>query len=83
MRGGSWLPEELEHKRELRRLLRKGAIEDKGSCWFTSPLPTVYRAVRGGSLTVGGKQCGSRAGDDIVFQCRMTRDVNSELTGPC
>lgn len=82
MRGGPWLPEELEYKRELRRLLRKGVIEDKGSYWFTSPFPTVYRAVRGGSLTVGGKRYRFRAGDDIVFQCRMTRDMNSELTGP-
>ncbi len=82
MRGGPWQPEELEYKREIRRLLREEAITDKGTYWFTSPFPTVYRAVRRGSLTMAGKEYRFRAGDDIVFQCRMTRDMNAELTGP-
>lgn len=82
MRGGPWQPEELEYKRELRRLLREGVIADKGSYWFTSPFPTVYRAVRDGSLTVAGQRYRFQAGDDIVFQCRMTRDMNPELAGP-
>lgn len=69
-------------EREIRRLLREGVITDKGSYWFTSPFPTVYRAVRDGSLTVAGKRHEFRAGDDIVFQCRMTRDMNPELDGP-
>lgn len=82
MRAGSWQPEELEYKREIRRLLREGAIADKGSYWFTSPFPTVYRAVRNGSLTVGGRDYHFRKDVDIVFQCRMTRDMNPELSGP-
>jgi hypothetical protein len=82
MRGGPWQPEELEYKREIRRLLRESAVTDKGTYWFTSPFPTVYRALRKGSLAVAGKKYRFRTGDDIVFQCRMTRDMNPELTGP-
>lgn len=82
MRGGDWLPEELEYKREIRRLLRKGAVADKGSYWFASPFPTVYRALRGGSLTVAGREYKFREGEDIVFQCRMSRDMNRQLSGP-
>ena len=41
MRGGPWLPEELEYKTEIRRLLREGVISDKGTYWFRSPHPTV------------------------------------------
>jgi hypothetical protein len=82
MRAGPWQPEELEYKREIRRLLGEGLIVDKGSYWFASPFSTVYRAVRGGSLRVAGREYPFRAGDDIVFQCRMTRDKNPTLTGP-
>ena len=52
MRGESWLPEELEYKKEIRRLLREGTIVDKGSYWYASPFPTVYRAVRSGLLDI-------------------------------
>ncbi len=82
MRGEPWLPEELEYKREIRRLLREGVIEDKGTYWYASPHPTVYRARRAGALQVGGRTYTFEPGDNIVFQCRMTRDMNPDLTGP-
>ena len=82
MRGQSWQPEELEYKREIRRLLRDGRIKDKGTYWFSSPFPTVYQGVKNGSLTIGGQKYRFRRGDDIVFQCRMTRDMDAKLTGP-
>lgn len=82
MRGEDWLPEELEYKRALRRLLRQRKITDKGSYWYTSPFPTVYRALQNGSLTIKGITYRFQAEDDIVFQCRMTRDKNLHLTGP-
>ncbi len=82
MRGEAWQSEELEYKREIRRLLKEGAIVDKGSYWFTSPFPTVYRAVQEGSLVVGGINYRFNAGDDIVFQCRMTRDMNNLESEP-
>jgi len=78
MRGGPWQPQELEYKRELRRLLREGALADKGSYWWASPHPTVYRAVRNGTLTVSGQTHRFRRGDDVVFQCRMARDIYQE-----
>jgi hypothetical protein len=82
MRGGPWQPEELEYKREIGRLLQEGAVVNKGTFWFTSPFPTVYRAVRHGSLTVADREYRFRPGDDIVFQCRMMRDMRPGLAGP-
>jgi hypothetical protein len=75
MRGGPWQSDELEYKREVRRLLREGTLADKGTYWWASPHPTVYRARRDGTLTVGGRTLHFRRGDDIVFQCRMSRDM--------
>ena len=82
MRGEPWQPEELEYKREIRRLLREEVIRDKGTYWYTSPFPTVYRAAKNGTLTIGGQTISFKRGDDIVFQCRMTRDMKPELTAP-
>jgi len=74
MRGGPWQPEELEYKSEIRQLLREGAIADKGTYWFRSPHPTIYRAQREGVLSVAGRIYCFGVGDDLVFQCRMERD---------
>lgn len=82
MRGGPWQPEELEFKFEIRRLLREGAIADKGSYWYRSPHSTVYRARRDGQLIIEGKEYRFRTGDDLVFQCRMERDEVKEDPGP-
>lgn len=82
MRGGAWLPAELTYKSEIRRLLREGALKDSSSYWYVSPHPTVYRAVRDGALTVGGRTISFRAGQDIVFQCRMMRDRFQEDASP-
>jgi len=80
--GGGWQADELEFKSEIRRLLREGLIRDKGAYWFRSPHPTVYRAERDGTLVVTGKTVLFRAGDDIVFQCRMERDQRREDEAP-
>ena len=82
MRGGPWLVEELEYKSEIRQLLREGVIADKGTYWFRSPHPTVYRAQRDGALSVAGTIYRFRAGDDLVFQCRMERDEAEDDPGP-
>jgi len=74
-RGGPWQPEELDYKREIRRLLRKGTLADKGTYWWASPHPTVYRARRSGTMKVGDRTLHFRRGDDIVFQCRMSRET--------
>lgn len=78
MRAENWLPVEMEYKEEIRRLLREGAIRDKGAYWFSSPFPTVYFAVRDGEINVGGRQITFRAGDEVVFQCRMSRQMNPD-----
>lgn len=82
MRGVPWQPEDLEYKSELRRLLREEVIDDKGTYWFRSPHPTVYRARRDGQLILAGREYRFRAGDDLVFQCRMERDEAEEDPGP-
>jgi hypothetical protein len=82
MRGEPWQEDELEYKREIRRLLGEGVVTDKGSYWFSSPFPTVYRALHNGSIRVAGQTYNFKAGEEIVFQCRMTRDMNPALTGP-
>ena len=82
MRGGPWLPEELEYKTEIRRMLQEGAVVDKGSYWFSSPFSTVYRTRRSGSFAAGRRDYRFREGDDIVFQCRMIQDMSPDPTGP-
>lgn len=83
MRGEAWQPEELEYKRELRRLLQNGIIADKGTYWYRSPHPTVYRAIKRGTLTIAGRPYPFHDGDELVFQCRMERDErNEEDPGP-
>jgi len=82
MRGGPWQPEELEYKSEIRHLLREGLIADKGTYWYRSPHPTVYRAQRDGAFSVAGKIYHFRTGDDVVFQCRMERDAARDDAGP-
>ncbi|MBI3760424.1 MAG: hypothetical protein HY260_00990 [Chloroflexi bacterium] len=82
MRGGPWQPEELEYKTEVRQLLREGVIQDKGTYWYRSPHPTVYRAVRPGALSIAGQVFRFNPGDDLTFQCRMERDENPSLPGP-
>lgn len=82
MRGEPWQAEELEYKREIRRLLKEGTVADKGSYWFTSPFPTVYRALRNSSLSVGGAEYSFNVGDDVVFQCRMARDRDPSQMDP-
>lgn len=82
MRGRPWQPEELEYKSGIRRLLQEEIIADKGTYWFRSPHPTVYRARRDGQLTIAGREYHFRTGDDLVFQCRMERDETEENPAP-
>ena len=82
MRGGAWQPDELEYKSEIRRLLREGALADKGTYWYRSPHPTVYVARRDGQLTIAGRTYPFRAGQELVFQCRMERDEAPDDPGP-
>lgn len=81
-RGGGWQADELEYKSEIRRLLREGVIRDKGTYWFRSPHPTVYSTQRDGALVIAGMEYRFRAGDELVFQCRMERDAHEEDPGP-
>lgn len=82
MRAGSWQAEELGYKSAIRRLLRDGTIADKGTYWYRSPHPTVYRAQRDGSVTIEEWNYHFYAGDDLTFQCRMERDLAKEDPGP-
>src|SRR3990172_12862302 len=52
MSDGCWVPEELEYKLEVRRLLCEGLIAPVGSFGYLSPHPTVYRTLKEGTLRV-------------------------------
>lgn len=82
MRGGPWQPEELDYKTEIRRLLMEGALADKGTYWYRSPHPTVYRAQRDGTMQISEWIYPFHAGDDLTFQCRMERDETENDPGP-
>ena len=82
MRGSPWQPDELAYKAEIRRLLLDGAIADKGTYWYRSPHPTVYRAQRDGIVRISDWVYPFRAGDDLTFQCRMERDETENDPGP-
>ena len=74
MCGVSWQHEELAYKAEIRRLLREGAITDKGTYWYRSPHPTVYRAQRDGTVRIFEWVYPFHTGNELTFQCRMERD---------
>ncbi len=81
MRGRPWQHEDLEYVAEIRRLLVNRTIEPKGSWWWTSPHPTVYRARKSGILRIGEKVYKFKKGKEITFQCQMERE-KKDLDGP-
>ncbi len=77
MRGKPWEKDELEYVAEIRRLMKEGIIETKGSYWWTSPHPTVYRAKKRGYIRIRGKAHKFKKRDEITFQCRMEREAKN------
>lgn len=82
MYGGQWSPDELEFKREVRRLLCEGRLIPKGTFGYLSPHPTVYQAISEGVLRVDGGKFYFHAGDDIVFEPWLARVSLPGLAGP-
>ena len=82
MRDGCWALEELEYKLEVRRLLREGCIAPVDSFGYLSPHPTVYRAVRAGTLTIFRKRYAYKAGEDLIFEPWLARYSDPGLNGP-
>ncbi len=81
MRGKPWLKEDVEFMREIRRLLDAKLVKRTTSYWFSSPFQTIFRAVKNGLMSVAGKKYTLRTGDDIVWQCLMSRETHG-LDGP-
>ncbi len=81
MQGGPWERHELDYLREIRTLQKNGSVVSVGH-WYVSPFPTIYRATKNGSIEIAGRQHRFVVGDDITFQCRISRAMNPELTGP-
>ena len=81
MRNESWHPEDLAYIKEINRLVQEGIIKKTTSYWFSSPFPSVYKAIRSGKLKVLGKKYYFKRGDDIVWQCQMGREMHN-LEGP-
>lgn len=74
MRGRVWNSDELEYAAEIERLLKQGIIEEKGSYWWISPHPTVYRAMKRGYIRINGEAHRFIKSSEITFQCRMARE---------
>jgi Cu+-exporting ATPase len=79
---GSWAPDELALKGELRRLLTERRIVAKGTFGYVSPHPTVYRAVAEGTLRVARESQRFCAGDDLVFVPWLLRVARPGQIGP-
>ena len=81
MRNESWHLEDLAYIKEINRLVQEGIIKKTTSYWFSSPFPSVYKAIHSGKLKVLGKKYYFKKGDDIVWQCQMGREMHN-LEGP-
>ncbi len=81
MRGKPWQKEDIEFIREIKRLLDAKIIKKTTSFWFSSPFPTVFRALKDDEMTVAGKKYAFKGGDEIVWQCQMGRELH-HLVGP-
>ncbi len=77
MRGESWKINELEYAAEIKRLLNKSIIVEKGAYWWTSPHPTVYSAKKKGYIQINGNNYKFNKGEEITFQCRMALEQNN------
>jgi hypothetical protein len=82
MFNGCWAPEELEYKLEIRRLLRDGLIVPRDSFGYLSPHPTVYRALKEGTLEVSGQRHAFKGGEGILFEPWLARYAQPGLGGP-
>ncbi|MFQ5888410.1 MAG: hypothetical protein ACE5HY_06915, partial [Candidatus Hydrothermarchaeales archaeon] len=74
MSGKPWRSEDIEYLKEVQRLVDEGIIEEEASRWAVSPFPPVYRALRSGEMTIGGRRYTFKKGEQLVFQCRMEQE---------
>ena len=82
MFAGAWTLEELDYKREVKRLLREGFIAPSDSFGFLSPHPTVYCTLKVGILVVAGQRYAFKAGQNLVFEPWLARYSDPGLKGP-
>ncbi len=81
MRGEPWQEVDLEYLYEIKRLLELGVIKKTTSYWFCSPFPTIYKALKKGSLRIFRKKYIFKKGEEIVWRCQMDRELRN-LDGP-
>lgn len=81
MGGKPWRPDDIEYLREIQRLVDEGTVEEEASRWAVSPFPPVYKALRSGEMTIGGRVHSFKKGEELVFQCRMEQETKG-LPGP-
>ena len=82
MLDGCWAPDELECKRELRRLLQAGFIAPIDSFGYLSPHPTVYRTVKEGALIISRHQHTFTDRENLIFEPWLARYSDPGLNGP-
>ncbi len=81
LRNESWHTEDLAYIKEINRLVQEGIIKKTTSYWFSSPFPSIFKAMHRGKLKILGKKFYFKKGDDIVWQCQMGREMH-KLVGP-
>lgn len=82
MFADAWTLEELDYKREVKRLLRDGCIAPTDSFGFLSPHPTVYYTLKVGILVTAGQRYAFEAGQNLVFEPWLERYSDPGLKGP-
>jgi len=79
---GCWAPEELECKLEIRRLLQRGFISPVDGFGYLSPHPTVYHALKAGTLMVFRHRYTIADGEDLIFEPWLACYSDPGLNGP-
>jgi hypothetical protein len=77
-----WSPDELEFKRELKRLIKANVLKPLPAFGHLSPHPTIYQAVEEGFVEVAGEKYYFGISDQIVFEPWLVRLSHPGLRGP-
>jgi hypothetical protein len=77
-----WSPDELEFKRELKRLIKARLLKALPAFGDLSPHPTIYQAIEDGAVEVAGEKYYFSIGNQIVFEPWLVRLSRPGLRGP-
>ena len=79
---GQGAPEDLECKREIRRLLRERLLTARHIFGYLSPHPTVYYARGEGELNIAGQRFTFSRGDEVLYEPWLARITHPGIMAP-